>query len=128
LSSFTIFSNYLTKRFTIASYSFVVARAFASETELEDFMMTDESVFVAIVFMVPDDADSLPENITYKIRLRSDKWYSGLNDDGQEVAFWKDVDWRTDTIFPDLRWPGPRVLYDKYGGDDPGIVICKYYS
>ena len=98
-------------------------------------MMTNDQVFGAIVFMVPDDADSLPKNITYKIRLRSDKWYSESDnkydndnhDYGRVVNFWRTIDWRTDTIFPDLTSPGPRERSDNYGGLDPGIVICKYY-
>ena len=87
-------------------------------------MRRNKGIFGAIVFIIPKDAVSLPKNITYKVRLRSDKWFSGIND-GMKVAFWKRIDWKTGATFSDLNYPGPREGNNRFGGEEPGIFICK---
>ena len=77
---------------------------------MEDYLAIHQNVFGAVVFLDAEDWISLPQKITYKIRLRSDQ-----------------VMWSTRDMFGQEHTIAPRELNDKFGGKHPGIFISRLF-
>lgn len=70
---------------------FVVDFGFTSETAIEEYLTMGGDIFGAIVFN-KNDWVNIPKNVSYKIRLRSDKTDSKSGEVGK-------IDWKTDATF-----------------------------
>lgn len=99
-------------------FLFIVDLGFASEAALENHVSIHQNVFGAIVFASSSDWVSLPRKISYKVRLRSDKGSSMFPQR-------RNVEWRTDAMFPGFNATGQREAEDPFGGKKPGIFICR---
>ncbi len=84
--------------------------AYSSESEIVSTLTSDNSSVIAqttwgaVIFSSTFPSDtSLPNNIQYKIRLRSDWW-----PDQEE--------WFTEIMFPEFQYPGPREKKEDTGG------------
>ncbi len=94
---------------------------------LKDFMEHLENatlfqpsdILAGIIFDFPN-SQTLPHNITYKIRLSSTP--RNRNHTGQQEAFFqKDNGWKTQQMFPLLPMVGPRETNETWGGS-PGMM------
>lgn len=89
-------------------------RSFANPTELEKFMMSNQS-FVGVVFDQDSSQDSLPQDFTYRLRfpagLRTVSVSASINT------------WDTSKLFPPrVDTQGPRNK-DSNAGGDPGYIL-----